>query len=145
MKTTHLSDHEIQQYALAEHSSSAQNILHMEQCQHCRKAALAYQLLFEEIKQQAAPSFDFDLSHHVLSQLPPPKTKPVFGLYLLFAVLAFFALAAGLTTYLSAGISSLLNWLIIIAFGMLAAGLLADQFASYKKKMHTLNQANLQH
>jgi hypothetical protein len=145
MKTTHLSEDEIQQYALAEHSRSAQSIRHMEQCQQCRNAALTYQLLFNELKQQHAPVFDFDLADQVLGQLPAPKTKPVFSLYLLFAVLAFVALAAGLTAYLSAGISSLLNWLIIITFGMLAAGLLADQFASYKKKMQTLNQANLQH
>lgn len=145
MKTNHLSEDEIQQYALAEHSRSAQNILHMEQCQQCRNKALTYQLLFEELKQQEAPVFGFDLADQVLSQLPAPKTKPVFSFYLLFTVLAFVALASGITAYLSAGISSLLNWLIIITFGMLAAGLLADQFASHKKKMHTLNQANLQH
>lgn len=145
MKTNHLSEDEIQRYALSEHSRSTQNIQHMEQCQQCRSAALTYQLLFEELKQQAAPVFDFDLADQVLSQLPAPKTKPVFSLDLLFAVLAFVVLAAGLIAYLSAGISSLLNWLIIITFGMLAAGLLADQFASHKKKMHTLNHANLQH
>jgi len=145
MKTTHLSEDEIQRYALAEHSRSAQSILHMEQCPQCRTAGLDYQLLFEDLKQQAAPAFDFDLADQVLSQLPAPKTQPVFSLYLIFSVLAFVALAAGLTAYLSAEISSLLNWLIIITFGMLAAGLLADQFTSHKKKMHTLNQANLQH
>lgn len=145
MKTTHLSDDEIQRYALAEHSRSAQSILHMEQCLRCRNAALTYQLMFEEFKHQDVPEFDFDLAEQVLSQLPAPKTKPVFSLYPIFAVLAFIALAAGLTAYLSVGISSLLNWLIISTFGMLAAGLFADQFENHKKKMHTLNQANLQH
>ncbi len=94
MTTNHLSEKEIQQFALDKFSCRKEIAEHIDLCESCRTQAATYQLLFGEIKEQQKPDFDFDVSALVLQQLARTKTVPLWyrlTLYLLsLAVIAAF-------------------------------------------------------
>src|SRR5678810_1233381 len=74
MVTKHLTDDEVQQYAVNKSSCEKRMAEHIHLCEECRTKVEVYQLLITGIKQQPQPAFDFDLSKMVLQQLPSTKT-----------------------------------------------------------------------
>src|SRR6187402_2229048 len=72
MVIKHLTDDEVQQYAVDKSNSEKRIGEHIHLCEECRSKVEVYQLLITGIKPQ--PAFDFDLSKIVLQQLPSPKT-----------------------------------------------------------------------
>ena len=72
MTTKHLSEAEIQQYAIDPSHIDPWSTAHMQSCQACGAAVEAYQKIFSAIHQQPRPSFDFDLSALILPQLGKP-------------------------------------------------------------------------
>jgi hypothetical protein len=77
MKSTHLTDTEIQAYVLQEAGCSPASIEHIRRCEKCMTKARAYILLFGGVAQQIKPDFEFDLSEVVMKQLVRPKSNPV--------------------------------------------------------------------
>ena len=75
MVTKHLTDDEVQQYAIDKLNCEKRIVEHIHVCEKCRSKVEVYQLLITGIKQQSQPAFDFDLSKMVLQQLPSPKTS----------------------------------------------------------------------
>ena len=73
MISKHLSDADIQQYVSDKTYCGADTIAHILECEHCRAKAETYRLIFSGIKQQPKPSFDFDLSGLILTQISPAK------------------------------------------------------------------------
>lgn len=76
MKTAdHLSDIEIQQYALDAGSTGMANASHIAQCPHCSRRVACYQKMARSMSAMLADSFDFDLTAAVLAQLPARKRR----------------------------------------------------------------------
>jgi hypothetical protein len=147
MLTKHLTDDEIQQYALDRSNCETKIVEHVQLCEACKAKAATYHLLFTGIKQQAAPAFDFNLSELVLTQLPTPKSSFLpesFWVYLLAlcgilltGVLLYFI--RGYVVILFTGITPFLIYLIITTFITILIILSTDMYKSYQKKMSTLD------
>jgi hypothetical protein len=73
MKDSHPKETAIQEYALDRSTCSADLVDHIESCALCREEADSYRLLFSELKQMPAASFDFDISGLVIPLLPTPE------------------------------------------------------------------------
>lgn len=74
MVNKHLTDDEVQQYAIDKFKCKESIAGHIHFCEQCRAKVEVYQLLISGIKQQPGVAFDFDLSAAVLGQLSIPKT-----------------------------------------------------------------------
>lgn len=147
MKILHLSDEEIQQYAMDRSKCKAEIIEHFYLCEECQNKVADYQFLFTAIKKQPKPSFDFDLSESVLSKLP--QTKPAwrpdsFFIYLLvlagtFLTVTLFYIFRRDLPGLFAGITPLLTYFILTVAATVLAVLGIDMYNTYQKKMNTLD------
>ncbi|HWK05872.1 MAG TPA: hypothetical protein VNS58_19660 [Puia sp.] len=147
MKPGHLSEAELQQYALDKANCGRGILEHLGLCAACRAEAAAYQQLFTTIKEQPKPVFDFDISTLVLAQLP--EKKPVFTASGFWGnVLIAVAIAVvGMSLYLFR--KSLLNVMGNISaafmYGIIAATLavilyrVISMYKLYQKKIDTLN------
>jgi hypothetical protein len=147
MITKHLTDDEIQQYALDISDCETKIVEHAQLCEECKARVATYHILFAGISQQQEPAFDFNLSELVLAQLSPPKSKfspECLLIYLLAFVIIFLA---GILTYLFrghllslfAGITPLLIYLIVTTAIIVLIALGADLYKTYQEKMSTLD------
>ena len=75
MVIKHLTDDEVQQYAVDKQHCEVEIVEHIHFCEVCSAKVEVYQMMIKGIKQQPQPAFDFDLSKMVLQQLPSPVTK----------------------------------------------------------------------
>ena len=99
MNTRHLTEEEIQQYALDNSGSYNKAAEHIHSCEQCSEKAETYRLLFNGIQQQHQPAFDFDLTELVMAQLPSPAPKPAKeNLLIYFFIMAAIAVT-GFATY----------------------------------------------
>ena len=148
MITKHLSEEEIQQYALDSSACEAATGDHVRVCEDCKEKVAGYRLLVTGIRQQPQPSFDFNLSEAVLSKLPLSARKrevkelnPVYWLVLSGIVLV------GATIYLFRryapgmfeNIIPLLIYLIVPTVIIMLAILIIDMNRNYQKKMSSLD------
>lgn len=147
MTTKHLLELEIQQYALDKASCSTQIIDHIQACQACRLKAEAYRHIFEGIKEQPKPLFDFNLADLVMNQLPQPKPKASFDkivvftftfISLLTTAFAIYFFRPFLSTVLT-GIAPILVYLLITTAVSLLILLGADMFVKYNRQMKILD------
>jgi len=70
MTTGHLSEIELQQYALDESACAGELREHVAACDNCRTEVMVYRLLLTGIKEEPKAEFSFDVVGLVLSQLP---------------------------------------------------------------------------
>ncbi len=147
MTTKHLSEIEIQQYALGTENSNSQTIDHIQSCEICRVKADTYKLIFTEIKAQPEPVFEFNLTDLVMNQLPQPKQKTSFEnivLYItaivsiLIAAFAIFFFRSFLSNAVT-GITPIVSYLVITTLASILLFLCIDMFAKYNKQMKILN------
>lgn len=147
MLTKHLSDEEIQQYALNRSNAESRIIDHIHLCEECNAKIESYQLLFAGIKEQPEPRFDFNLPELVLQQLPQSRPKLLQDNTVLYLLITGVILLAGIPAYLYrgyllnlfAGIASLFIYLIITTVITVMAVLCFDMYKNYQKKMATLD------
>ena len=147
MLTKHLTDDEIQMYALDDQGCEIKIIEHIKLCSQCKAWAEAYQLLFTGIKQQPEPSFNFDLSALVLAQLPssgavPSRNNLAVYLFIFIGIVlmgTLFYIFRDYTITLFAGIASLVIYLILITVLTILAALCFDMYKNYQKKMAALD------
>ncbi|MCF0072742.1 hypothetical protein LZD49_19835 [Dyadobacter sp. CY261] len=92
MKPTHLTDTEIQLYALQSADSNPAALEHVRHCESCQARAREYTLLFHAVGQQTRPAFDFDLPEVVMGHLVQPKASPV-GQLLIVSGISFLSAA----------------------------------------------------
>lgn len=75
MTNKHLNDAEIQQYILQQTNCVVDIIEHIQHCTNCKIKVKQYKLLFDGIKEQEKPIFDFNLAELVMEQLPKRQQK----------------------------------------------------------------------
>ncbi|MBO9611184.1 MAG: hypothetical protein J7619_00745 [Dyadobacter sp.] len=151
MKTAdHLSDMEIQQYALD--TGSADNASHIAQCPHCSGRVAFYQKMVGSISAMPAEEFDFDLAKVVLTRLPSRKRRYAPELVFLACVsLAGILATIGVFCYLNTGLLRELLWNSKVIMGgvagcLLFSFLLTNLWKDYSDKIRALNAAErLQH
>jgi hypothetical protein len=148
MIARHLTEEEIQLYALDSRSCAAAIGLHVHTCEDCKAKVTAYQLLFAGIEEQPAPAFDFNLADAVLAQLPlavsSPKEKAFNPFYFLIAGAV---LLAGTAIFLFdryvpgllITIVPLFLYLIVPTVIIMLVMLIMEMQKSYRKKMASLD------
>ena len=147
MTNEHLIDAEIQQYVLEKSNCDIDIIEHMQHCTNCAAKAAQYILMFDEIKQQEKPIFNFNLADLVVEQLPKPQPKVanekwVFYLIifiLIFSVCTIFYLFGNNLQNLLLGTKPLLTGLIITTVTILLVFLCIDMYKKYQAQMNALN------
>lgn len=148
MNTTHLTDEELQQFAMNSSSFDSSIAEHVHFCEHCKEAVETYRLLFDGIHEQEVPAFEFDLSALVVKQLQPsPKLVALpedFLIWLLAFVTVLFA--SGLSYFFWPSIKALFSntgsivlSLAISSVVVLLIFLCIDQYKTYQQKMKALD------
>lgn len=143
----HLTEEEIQLYALDSSACEAAIGDHVQLCENCKAKVSSYQLLFTGISRQPEPSFDFDLAEAVLSQLPVSVSRqkekafnPVY--FLIIGGVLLIGVAISLFNRyvpgLIEGILPLLLYLIVPSVIIMLVILIIDMHKSYRKKMASL-------
>lgn len=147
MTTKHLSEAEMQQFALGSENSNTQIIDHIQSCETCRVKADTYQLIFTQIKVQPKPVFDFNLTDLVMNQLPQRKQETSFENIALYITAFVSILITGFAVYyfrpfLSnalTGITPIAAYLVITTLASLLIFLGIDMFSRYNRQMKILN------
>ncbi len=148
MNTKHLTDNELQQYALNSAGCDLTIAEHVHFCEECNAAVETYRLLFTGISEQEIPSFDFDLSELVLQQLQPlPKPRLIQEDFFIYLFSFVMILAAGAVVYyfrwymieLFSGTSNFTVYLTVSSVAVLLIFLCIDQYKSYQQKMKALD------
>lgn len=147
MISRHLNDDEIQQYVLQKAACDIDIIKHIQDCETCKLKAAQYTLLFEEIKQQEKPVFDFNIADLVIAQLPQPRYKDstdklffyfIIFLCVFFLSIIFYFLGNNLLN-LFKGITPIVVALTITTAICLFVILCIDMYKKYQAQMKTLN------
>ena len=146
MVTKHLTDDEVQQYAVDKPNCERRIDAHIHFCEECRSKVEVYQLLVTGIKQQPQPAFNFNLSDLVVQQLPSPKEKAsdrlLLGVLLFIGigfVGAIFYYFEGSFVYLFRGIAAIFIYLIIITALTVITGLFIAMYKKYHSEMKLLD------
>ena len=146
MVTKHLTDDEVQQYALDKPNCEKRIAGHIHFCEECRAKAEVYELMMTGIKQRPQAAFDFNLSELVLRQLPSPKeqTSDRLLLWILICVGFGFTGAAmyyfeGSLIYLFRGIAAIFIYLIIISAVTVFTWVFIDMYKRFNKEMKLLD------
>jgi len=146
MVIKHLSDDEVQHYAVDKPNCEKRIAEHIHLCEECRSKVEVYQLLITGIRQQPQPAFNFNLSELVVQQLPAPKEKTSDSLLLwvlLFIGIGFigaiFYYFEGSFDYLFRGIAAIFIYLIIITALTIITGLFIAMYKKYDSEMKLLD------
>ena len=146
MVIKHLTDDEVQQYAVDKRNGETRIDAHIHLCEECRSKVEVYQLLITGIRQQPQPAFNFNLSELVVQQLPSPKEKT--GDRLLLWMLLFIGIGfigvifyyfEGSFVYLFRGIAAIFIYLIIITALTVITGLFIAMYKKYDSEMKLLD------
>jgi hypothetical protein len=146
MIINHLTEDELQQYALDKSIVAPDAQEHLHHCEECTAKLAVYQLLITGINQQPVPTFDFDLSAAVIAQLPAQATKASTNKY----PVAIFSLAvillAGSLVYLyrdyllvlftNTNMAEYLGMIIITSIAIIQG---IDTYRNYQKKIKALD------
>ncbi|GAB2982530.1 hypothetical protein GCM10027049_18980 [Mucilaginibacter puniceus] len=146
MIVKHLSDTDIQNYALQDSECTAAIVTHIEQCAYCQQKAKQYKMLFEKINTQEPSMFEFDVAKLVLPQL---KQTPKFSLsisviYLLVFIgmvafgIIFYQFSTSITNILSGTAASVIVTACLITTIVMLLQYI-DLFKNYQKKMDLLD------
>jgi hypothetical protein len=146
MVTKHLTDDEVQQYAVDKSNCEKRISEHIHVCEECRSKVEIYQLLITGIKQQPQPAFDFDLSKMVLQQLPSSKTSIANNnaLIWIFCFMGLAFLGGSIYLFISyfdlfEGIKTIFIYLIAITAITVLVYLIIDMYKKYQKEMKVLD------
>jgi hypothetical protein len=147
MKTRHLSESAIQQYALNKTGCETTIVNHIRACERCRTKADTYQLLFHGLQNQPKPAFDFNLSALVVARIEQPKSQ--FSWLAFFIYLTAFAevIAISMVGYLHrkyiwqlfSGLSTMGMYLIGVTALLIVIFQSLEMYKKYKKQMNQLN------
>jgi hypothetical protein len=147
MKNRHLSDTDLQQYAWDPSNCDRGIVVHLELCGECMDKAMAYRLLFSEIKQEPKPAFDFDLSERVLSRIPVAEPKRSPGISPLWLLVLAVPAAIGIPFILfGKGLFTIFSGLPVMGLCLLATIPITillfqgiEAYQKYQQKMDALN------
>jgi hypothetical protein len=145
MINEHVSESDIQLYALTPDAVATTTAAHIEHCDHCLGAVASYQFIFDEIKEAPRPTFDFDLSGLILQQLPINNKTTAASLPIWFWICI--PLLVGIPLYifqadlvrLFKGISIFVIYSIAAATLIILAFRIFEIYRRYQHKMNVLN------
>lgn len=147
MTSKHLNDAEIQQYVLQKTNCDVDIIEHIRHCTNCKIKAGQYKLLFDGIKEQEKPIFDFNLAELVMEQLPKHQQKLsneksffnfIVFIAIFFVCIIFYFFGNNLLNLFWV-ITPILTGLIITTVTSLLVFLCIDMYKKYQTQMHALN------
>lgn len=147
MTNKHLDDFEIQQFVLLESPSDIDSSEHIKTCLACQKKAEHYKSLFDQIRIQEHPIFDFDVAELVAAQMPQVQHKVPNGspfLYIIVSITILFICAIGyffgnVLLSLFGSINLAITSLIITTTVCISLMLGIDMYKRYQAKMKALN------
>jgi len=146
MKTTHLSDKEIQQYTFDINKCESIIIEHIEACELCKNVADSYQLLSKTLTEQPRPYLDYNLAERVLVKLPSKNRKPLPDYTIISAliILCFGIIAIVLDSFknslINFGEIKNLTSYFIVSVGVFIALLSSlDMIKSFNRKINNIN------
>jgi hypothetical protein len=147
MKYKHLNDDEIQQYVLEKANCDDEVMEHILLCTNCNERATQYSQLFQGIKQQEKPVFDFNLAELVIEQLPKSQYNPSYRKSFSFFTIFISILSVGVIGYLFgrtlfnlfSTITPVVTGLIVTTVTSLLVFLFIDMNRKYQSKMKALN------
>lgn len=145
MINEHLSDEQVQEFALDRSACDERISAHVQLCELCSAKVEAYQLVITAIDDQPVPAFDFDISTAVLAQIgKQQKSERYRWLYWLVA-LGILASSAGIYLFwqyiavLFTGINTLLIYMAVISGLLIMIAVIIDMFKAYRMKMTLLD------
>lgn len=144
MVTQHLSDEDIQEYAM-EHPLTGRIAEHAKACPACAARVADYRLLVDGMKEQEAPAFDFDLAALVLTKLPLPVPARTAwldylpALIVLFPVIGTGYIFRGYLITLFDAMVPLTVYLVLTTVVTVLIFLCVDMHKGYQKKMDLLD------
>jgi hypothetical protein len=147
MMSSHPNEKEIQDYVLDRSSSSNTVIRHIESCGECQQEVKSYSVLFAELKQEPALSFDFNVSELVLPLLPSPKPLVTTDRFIFGFLVVFACLCVGVPVYVFwQNILYMFNdipvyfiYAIVGSTGLMLLGKILSIFKKYQNQMRILN------
>jgi hypothetical protein len=149
MKSTHLTDEEIQQYVLDRDAADATMTTHIHGCRQCKEKAETYRLLVASLRELPDERFDFTLTELVMQQLPAATPGPkrekesvlIYSFITTGAAIIVFSLYffRKYMTSIFESIAPVFVYLVVTAFMTLSIFLVIDVYIKYKKKIHTLD------
>lgn len=145
MISKHLSDTDLQEYALDNSHAETHIVMHLQACDVCKERVQLYQKLFSGIEAQPTSDFNFDLSRMVLSKI---QSKPIFS-WAIFCVYVFTVTgiaSIGIAFYLLKEYilnilyedSSLVLYLILMPAVTILLFQLLEFYKTYKAKINAL-------
>ena len=145
MNEKHLSDKEIQQYALEKENHNAKIAEHIRSCKACKAKLEIYQLVFAEVKVAPKPAFDFDLPSLVLAEIEQGKPKYSLTDFLIYTMIFIAAISLLLLFWnfaapLFSRLSSMGIWMI---FTSTLTILFLLSFESYKKYQRLMSDLDI--
>lgn len=143
----HLTDEEIQLFAVEKANCELKITEHILLCAECKAKAEAYQLLIKGIRQQPQPVFDFDLSETILKQLPvnSPAASNDRLITWIFVSISVTLIGAGYYFFRSflvtmfKGIAGISIYLIAISSIIIVVMLFVEMYKKYQQEMKVLN------
>lgn len=146
MINEHVSDSDLQLYALTPDAVQEKTAGHIEHCDHCMAAVSIYQFIAGEIKEAPKPSFDFDLGSLVLQQLPLRESTSSRGSFLIWAWICISMLIIAPMYIFQANLAELFKGISVFVIYSLAAATLIilgfsifEMYRKYQNKMNILN------
>jgi hypothetical protein len=147
MKNQHLTDAEVQQYALKNSSCAFEISEHVQHCPNCKIRAELYSQLFDAISEQEKPIFEFNLADLVLEKLPKHEKKVINKNSLLFIMVFITVLLIYTFSYffgkqvagVFAGMTPIIIGLLITTVTSILIFLCTDNYKKHLTKMQALN------
>ena len=146
MTNEHPEDLDIQRFILEKEKCEAALVEHIRQCPHCEQRAAEYSTLFQAIKQQEKPAFDFPLADLVAGQLPAPRRRDSFDTLILYVVAVAVLIVTTAIYFMFRNVRLNIDWeissvsiaLIITTIVGMSAFLVLDMYRKYQKQMNSI-------
>jgi len=147
MKPGHLSETEIQQYAIRGENPAPAIAEHIEVCETCKARLANYRLVAAGIEQQPKPVLDFDAVNLVLAQLPKSKGSLSWNRFFMYSMVCLVSASIVMPVYLfrklfinmADGISTLFLYAISAAAIIILLYKVIELYKKYQKQIHALD------
>lgn len=147
MKQEHLSENELQQFALEQPEADHELATHVYACATCAAAVANYRAMFAALSTMEKPAFNFDLEKQVLAALPistTPKAGFPWSLLVISTIavallaIPFFVMNSFFINLFRTIPAFILYLMVAIAFSIVILQC-REILASYREKMRLLN------
>jgi anti-sigma factor RsiW len=147
MNQEHLSENELQQFALVQPETDHEMAAHVHACAKCAAAVANYRAMFAALSTMEKPVFSFDLENLIMGKLPVTTTRktgfpwPMLGISIISVAIAAtpIFIMSSFFINLFRSIPSLILYLIVTTALTIVIFQCRELLASYRKKMRLLN------